>query len=1179
MSNKTKGIVMLLMLAGVSHAVAQPRVLYVGTEVIGGNGDDWIEPGETVAVGIRLFNEGTATALSVSGTLTYLGTNPGVTVTTPSATWQNIPVFATPVLTDPPHFELQLGGAVPCGTVLPFRLEVFVGGVSDSVSFDFTLKAGQRVLNDLKHDNIRRVEEQEANLWGAGAGNRTGTSIARGDINGDGYIDLAVSAPDADSNQADIGIVYLIHGRAEQWITRDLALSTPLISKFFGADLGDRIGATRNSMTMCDVNNDGFDDLLIGAHLGDSVSNSRAAAGEVYLIYGKPTMWADTLLFFPPAGVARFWGAQAGDTLGFGVGCGDLNGDGFDDLILGAANGDSIADTRFAAGEVYIVYGKGPLWGDTDLALAPTGVTRVWGAEANDEVGVAVGAADLNADGRKELVIAAHLADSLNNGRNDAGEVYLIQGQPLPLTDIDLAAPPAGVSTVWGAGNGDKMGEAVAAGDLNRDGFEDLVIGAPSTGSVGNTRPNAGEAYLVYGKASPWADVDLFAPPPGVARLWGAQTLDRLGSSLAAGDLNGDGYADVAIGAPTAIPCGTGSAMIVHGMNAQWTDQDLADPPSTISKFLGPDPCDSTAGGLAAADLNADGYDDLAITSSDGDSTVNSRPDAGELYLWYGKPTDTYYAALPLGSAGPYIDTTLLNGATKLSLACDNCSVQLPIGFTFPFYAESFDSLFVSSDGYLFFSQPPGGAIMPEACMPDRGGANHLIAPYWDDLNPAASPTGGGVYALLQGAAPYRRLTIEWKDVPHVSSTGLITFEVTLFETTGQIHFRYKDLLFGDPGLDNGASAVIGVENRTGAHGVAFSCNVGNILSSTPTVRFVPTMPIFEEHGEQTGPLWTPTGHWHDSTNICEPDQHSGQRGWYYGNDHLCAYSNGFSGALRAPTVEDFPADARLAYWMRLGAQPVFDLAEVQLSTTGTIGVYSTFLNPADTSMQWRYGGVTNLFSNTGDTVDLQFNFSSDSSANSLGWMVDDIQLIGCDASGAPQVVLSSAYAPPQVCYRSTATADAFGSYCGDSFDPVRFQWFQNGAMIPGADRETHTIPDTLPPGAYDYGVEITCESGAMALSAPAPVAVVQPPDPVAPTLQLEILPTRPAPSLLFQWEESAGADDYMVLQDTIPNGSFTSVVGTAPTGSPSLSVPIPPGDFLYFHVAGRNPGCGLGPI
>src|SRR5438093_7714665 len=103
-----------------------------------------------------------------------------------------------------------------------------------------------------------------------------------------------------------------------------------------------------------------------------------------------------------------------------------------------------------------------------------------------------------------------------------------------------MAAPPAGVTRIWGADAQDILGISSSAPDINGDSIPDLVIGAPYAASLANSRYQAGEVYLVYGQATPLADIDLAAPPAGVVRLWGAESDDEFGIALAAGDVNGD---------------------------------------------------------------------------------------------------------------------------------------------------------------------------------------------------------------------------------------------------------------------------------------------------------------------------------------------------------------------------------------------------------------------------------------------------------------------------------------------------------------------------------------------------------------------------------------------------------------------------------------------------------------
>ena len=144
-------------------------------------------------------------------------------------------------------------------------------------------------------------------------------------------------------------------------------------------------------------------------------------------------------------------------------------------------------------------------------------------------------------------------------------------------------------------------------------------------------------------------------------------------------------------------------------------------------------------------------------------------------------------------------------------LLTDDSSVTVPIGFDFDFYGLTQSDITISSNGYVTFGSSGVEYLntpLPSPLLPDN-----LIAPFWDDLNPAA---GGMVYSLLEGTAPDRHLTIAWVDVPHLSSADPVSFEVTLYEGSGDIVFQYLDTNMSNPTLDFGASATVGIEDSDG---------------------------------------------------------------------------------------------------------------------------------------------------------------------------------------------------------------------------------------------------------------------------------------------------------------------------------------------------------------------------
>jgi hypothetical protein len=157
--------------------------------------------------------------------------------------------------------------------------------------------------------------------------------------------------------------------------------------------------------------------------------------------------------------------------------------------------------------------------------------------------------------------------------------------------------------------------------------------------------------------------------------------------------------------------------------------------------------------------------------------------------------------------------------------------------FPFTFYGQTYSQVTVSSNGFLTLGSTNGADAWDNAGIPNANDPNALVAPFWDDLNPAAA---GDVYAGVAGTSPNRRLYIEWYGVPHYGSSGTGTFELSLWESTGEIRYHWLDTDFGDANVNAGASATAGVENQAGNVGrqVAFNQPLltnDRAVSCTPT--------------------------------------------------------------------------------------------------------------------------------------------------------------------------------------------------------------------------------------------------------------------------------------------------------------------------------------------------------
>ena len=366
-----------------------------------------------------------------------------------------------------------------------------------------------------------------------------GASVsAAGDMNGDGYGDVIVGAYGYNNNQ---GRAYVYYGGPAADLIPDLTLTGEGPFQSFGISAH---GAG-------DVNGDGYADVIVGAQ------EYAGSTGRAYVYYGGPA----------PDAVAdlTLTGLASGYSFGGSVdGAGDVNGDGFADLIVGAFGYNS------GTGRAFIYYGG--LTPDTTPDVTLTGEASA------SYFGTAVSATgDVNGDGYADVLVGAY------NFQGGQGRAYLFHGGPVVDVAPDLK--------LTGEASGDYFGISLAsAGDVNGDAFADFIVGA-----IGHNA-SRGRAYVYYGGSSTDPRPDLTLSGPLASGFFG--------SSVAAGDVNGDGYSDLLVGGWNAG--GTGRAYVYYGgLTADEVPDHTLNGEAASSQF---GMTISTAG-----DVSGDGFNDVVV--------------------------------------------------------------------------------------------------------------------------------------------------------------------------------------------------------------------------------------------------------------------------------------------------------------------------------------------------------------------------------------------------------------------------------------------------------------------------------------------------------------------------------------------------------------------------------------
>ncbi len=500
-----------------------------------------------------------------------------------------------------------------------------------------------------------------------------------GDINGDGIDDIIIGAPyaddgvliDHDSNpetpdiQKNYGEAYVIYG-TDAGFSSTIDLTALDGSNGFritnlNGYQGDELGHAVSNLG--DINGDGINDFAVGsfnANKDDGMGGTTNDVGKTWVIFGTGSAMPATFDVSTIDGSNGFvvQGDRADDYSGRVITAGgDINGDGIDDFIIAADRTDTPGDK---AGGVYVIYGTDEGFDATiDLADIETGDgsvgTYIYGAAAGDRAGRDMhSAGDINGDGLDDIIIGAYQSSFDADGNeivdHYAGKAFVVFGQEGGLGGTMSLGSLNGSNgfSMDGLAAEDITGRGVStAGDINGDGIDDIMIGAPLADANGR---NSGAVYVVYGTTEGFAaDIDLSALDGtdgftivGNADGWIGYDLANLG------DINGDGIDDILVGSTSSLPSGThdippeGNAGNLDGAYVVFgTDEgfdatfDLGDIDGTNGFQLGDVmPGDSTGFAVSTAgDLNHDGIADMIISASGADPNGSN---SGRVYVVFG---------------------------------------------------------------------------------------------------------------------------------------------------------------------------------------------------------------------------------------------------------------------------------------------------------------------------------------------------------------------------------------------------------------------------------------------------------------------------------------------------------------------------------------------------------------
>ena len=409
---------------------------------------------------------------------------------------------------------------------------------------------GLIILSFLSAEQIIDFSDWNGNftVTGENAYDAFASSLASGDVNGDGLDDIIAGANSADPNgRNSAGCLYIFFGNNNLPQQTELSAENADVI-FWGAESGDQLGKT---VAVGNFNNDQYDDIIVSAPFADY--NGREAAGKVYVIFGKSNFSTSYDLLQTTSYDSAIYGEAANDFLGQSLDTGDINGDNFDDIIIGTPKADEVIAN---CGKTYIIFGNNNLNGAYDLNIPQSADLTIIGEAMNDNAGTSLKTWNCNADIYDDIIIGAPNADPQN--RPNAGIIYLIKGKAVfSSATINLADSPEVTSRIWGDVTEANIGATLTGGDVNGDNKDDILFSDfAADGGYGSVE-------ILFGSNTLPQTIDLASASANI-HIENGNLGGVLGEKIYAGNINNDNYDDIIIAAPQANTQNGNDAGVVY---------------------------------------------------------------------------------------------------------------------------------------------------------------------------------------------------------------------------------------------------------------------------------------------------------------------------------------------------------------------------------------------------------------------------------------------------------------------------------------------------------------------------------------------------------------------------------------------------------------------------------------